>query len=118
METYKLLGMALVICASAWTGFRAAAEVRRTCRRLSLLRLSLERMRCEIACRLTPLRKLTELLAASGGDELSRFYRLLGERLQRGEEIPEAAKAAQKNCRLVFPQEVQRSLDALFQSFG
>ena len=94
MEQCRLLGMALVLCASAWTGFQAAAGVRRTYRRLYQLRLSLERMRCEIACRLTPLRKLTGLLADSCSGELSRFYRLLGERLHRGEDIPEAARAA------------------------
>ena len=77
-----------------------------------------QRMRCEIACRLTPLRKLTRQLADACSGELSRFYRLLGERLHRGEEIPEAARAAAKACHLDFPKEVQHSLDELFDTFG
>lgn len=111
--------MALVFCTATWTGFSAAAKVRQTLFQLRQLKLSLEVMRCEIAYRLTPIRKLSGLLAESCKGELSRFYTLLGEGLLHGDEVTKAAEAAKRRCRaLCLPPEIAQSMDELFACFG
>ena len=114
----RILGAALVFGASTWTGFRAAASVRKTGKQLAQLRLSLELMRCEIACRLTPARKLAGILKGACQGEISRFYAHLEDGLLQGLSMPDAAQAAKKSCRLLLPPPVEQSMDALFAGFG
>lgn len=118
MMDWKLCGMALIFGASTWTGFQAAASVRKCCRQLQQLRLSLELMRCEISCRRTPIRQLTQLLASSCKGEVSGFYACLADGLADGKSVAEAAAQARGRCRLCLPPEASQSLDGLFGSFG
>ena len=118
MIDWKPLGMALILCASSWTGFRAAAAVRRTDRELRQLRLDLERMRCEISCRLTPIGKLSAQLAQSNRGALGTFFSVLAKELHSGEAVEQAAETAFAKAGLSLPPEVMESLRGLFASFG
>lgn len=114
----RIVGAALVFGASTWTGFQAAASVRKMRRQLAQLRLSLELMRCEISCRLTPARKLAGILKGACQGEISHYYANLEDGLLRGLSMQEAAQAAKKGCRLMLPPPVAQSMDALFAGFG
>lgn len=119
MSELKLCGMALILGTSVWTGFGAAARVRKTAAQLDQLRRSLEIMRCEIACRLTPIRKLCRMLSEACTGELSRFYARMGERLQQGDSVVNAAAEARRVCRgLLLPPQITLTMDELFSSFG
>ena len=115
----KLCGLVLIVGASAWTGFGAAAGVRQSVRQLQELKRSLELMRCEISCHLTPICTLSGTLATSCRGELSRFYRTLQLQLEEGQNVSQAAQAAMRQCRgLRLPVQVVQGLNALFDSFG
>ena len=114
----RLFGMALVLGASVFTGMQAAAAVKRCCSQLSQLRLALELMRCEIACRLTPMRQLSGMLKTACRGELARFFGRMEAELQKGSDVARAAESAKQLVRLRLPKEVQQSLDELFSTFG
>lgn len=118
MIDWKIFGAALVCGASTWTGFQAAANVRKSYRQLGQLRLSLELMRCEISCRRTPARKLAGILADACKGEISRFYAGMENELLRGRSVSEAARQAGERCRLVLPREILQGMQGLFSSFG
>lgn len=118
MTELKLMGLTLIFGTSVWTGFGAAARVRRTVSQLDQLKLSLEVMRCEIACRLTPIRKLAGLLSNACKGEVSRYYARMAEHLLHGETVAEAAAQAGQSAALLLPEQVRQTMDELFASFG
>lgn len=110
--------MALIFGASVWTGFQAAASVRKAFRQLAQLRVALELMRCEISCRLTPARKLMRIVADSIRGELAGYFSRTEAALARGDSVEKAAQEAAAHTDLRLPAEVCQSLDELFGSFG
>lgn len=119
MSYYKLIGLTMVFGTSAWAGFGAAARVRSQLRQLEQLRFSLELMRTEIECRLTPLRKLSLALSEACTGEIARFFAALEQELRSGSSVAEAVSAAETACRrLLLPEPVRSALHALMDSFG
>ncbi len=117
MSGVRLWGMLLLFCGAAGTGLSAAAAVRRTVRQLEQVQYSLEMMRCEIGCGMTPAAKLFAILGEACTGGVGRFYTSLGQAVASGRTI--AAGAAENRKHLSsLPEGAWQSLQELFASFG
>ena len=119
MAEHRLLGAALILAASGWTGFWAALLLKRTERQMDELICALEQMACEIGCRRTAFAELCQTLAQGGTGETAAFFRCAGS-LCAAHEQPACGIAAEacRSAGLRLPDDARRTLSRLIDGFG
>ena len=114
MNPYRLVGAALILGASAWTGFHGAWTLRRTERQLRELASALQTMECEIACANARFPALCRRLSEGRDDAVGVYFRTLAEKAP-GEG---ASREAARRAGLSLPEPVSRSMEDLIDGFG
>lgn len=82
---FKLIGAAIIILATTWTGFEASRHLSQRPRQLRQLKVALQSLEAEIMYGHTPLAEAAFKLSKQMSKPLSRFFESFANRLNAGE---------------------------------
>ena len=111
----KLLGGAMILGASVWTGMHGAWRLRQMDGQLRELAAALDRMECEVSYTSTRFHPLCKRISDGSRGETAAFFRELAQAPLTG---PGMTKQAVVSSGLLLPETSYRALERLLDGFG